>query len=172
MTNGSNDEIAIWRRVAVIGIVIVTHGVATTMTMKLIAMTDGGPDLQGETGVCHPVTGIQDGADTKMKIATVVMTATTGTETVTGIVTIAGIVIEMEIGNESVTGTEIGIGTAADGIVMMIAIVAQGILRRIHRVDIVIGIGSETVIATPAGEGETRIDELGKTWPAFHLSIS
>ncbi|RDH34119.1 DExH-box splicing factor binding site-domain-containing protein [Aspergillus welwitschiae] len=132
----------------------------------------GGPDLQGETGVCHPVTGIQDGADTKMKIARVVMTATTGTETVTGIVTIAGIVIEMEIGNESVTGTEIGIGTAADGIVMMIAIVAQGILRRIHRVDIVTGIGSETVIATPAGEGETMIDESGKTWPAFHLSIS
>ena len=142
-----------------IGIAIATPGAVTTMTMIVIAMTDGGQGPRGEIGACRPVTDTQGGADMEMRIVTVEITATIGTVTVTGIVTLAGIGIEMGTGNGSAIGTEIGTETAADGIAMMIAIRAQGSRRRIHRADIVTGIESAIAIATRTEEGETMIDE-------------
>lgn len=144
MTNGKNDEIAIWRRAAVTVTVTVTVNIenATTMTtMKVTGTTDERPGLQDGIEACQAI-AIPDGDATKTRMGRDEMTATTAIKSVTvsanGVATRAETVIG--------TGNQTGVTDTA-----MMTGIARHILPLIRRLDTA-GIGIEKAKAILTGE--------------------
>lgn len=120
--NGKRDAIATWKRAAVIGIEIEigigivietgsTASVTTRTTMTVTDMRDEGPDPRGVIGACLAI-AIQDGGDTRTKIAAGEMIAIIGIESVIASATVT----------VTVRGREIGIGIGATDTGMMTGI--------------------------------------------------
>ena len=118
--NGKRDAIATWKRAAVtgtgtgigIGIVIETGSTASVTTRTTVTDTrDGAPGPRGVIGASLAI-AIQDGGDTRTKIAAGEMIAIIGIESVIASATVT----------VTVRGREIGIGIGATDTGMMTGI--------------------------------------------------